>query len=86
MLQYGLPFAEKSQYSGVMTSSAQRVQHHSEPPQSGRQPRVQCSSCGNYDVRRSQSRGLVDAMARTLGFKPYRCRGCRSRFFAKPLG
>lgn len=44
---------------------------------------VNCTSCGSNDVRRSHSRHLFDGVARTLGFKPYRCRSCRSRFFAK---
>jgi hypothetical protein len=47
------------------------------------QPVPNCTSCGRNDVRRSHSRGLFDGIARTLGFKPYRCRACRARFFAK---
>ena len=42
-----------------------------------------CTSCGRGDVRRSHSRKLFDGVARTLGFKAYRCRGCRARFFAR---
>jgi hypothetical protein len=45
-----------------------------------------CSTCGRNDVRRSHSRGLFDGVARTLGFRPFRCRGCRARFFAKLPG
>jgi len=45
--------------------------------------RPRCTACGHSDVRRSHSRGLFDGLVRTLGFKPYRCRGCRARFFAK---
>jgi hypothetical protein len=42
-----------------------------------------CTSCDRSDVRRSHSRKLFDGVARILGFKAYRCRGCRARFFAR---
>ena len=44
---------------------------------------LQCSACGSSDIRRSQSRNLFDGLVRTLGLRPYRCRACRVRFFAK---
>ncbi|HEY2407306.1 MAG TPA: hypothetical protein VGI10_14950 [Polyangiaceae bacterium] len=46
------------------------------------EPREQhCPRCGSRDARRSQSRHLFDGIARTLGFKAFRCRSCRLRFF-----
>src|SRR5450755_4243686 len=41
-----------------------------------------CRHCQRNDVRRSYARGTIDALARVLGYKPYRCRWCRTRFFA----
>lgn len=43
-----------------------------------------CPRCRRHDVRRSHSRGPIDALARALGFKPFRCRACRTRYFAMP--
>jgi hypothetical protein len=41
-----------------------------------------CPACGRDDVRRSRSKGLFDSLARTLGFRPYRCRACRTRYLS----
>src|SRR5450755_3030405 len=41
-----------------------------------------CPHCQRNDVRRSYARGTIDAVARVLGYRPYRCRWCRTRFFA----
>jgi len=41
-----------------------------------------CPSCNGGDVRRSRRGGLLDSMVRLFGLHPYRCRACRSRYFA----
>ncbi|HEX7452154.1 MAG TPA: hypothetical protein VF294_07715 [Polyangiaceae bacterium] len=53
------------------------------PAQSAARHTPRCTSCGSGDVRRSHSRHLFDALVKTIGFRPYRCRMCRGRFFAK---
>jgi hypothetical protein len=58
-------------------SRTQRVELESRVPPA-------CPRCRRTDVRRSHSRGPVDALARALGFRPFRCRACRARYFATP--
>jgi hypothetical protein len=41
----------------------------------------QCWSCGALKVRRSHSRRFSDALAAALLLSPYRCAGCRVRFY-----
>jgi transposase-like protein len=50
--------------------------------------KIGCPSCNSPDIRRSIGRGMVDAVMLSLQRTPYRCRGCRRRFFrntAKPV-
>jgi hypothetical protein len=42
----------------------------------------QCWRCGAPKVRRSRSDGFVDAAASVFLLRPFRCTGCRLRFFA----
>ena len=44
-----------------------------------------CPHCGSTDTRASRSTRWRDAFPRTLGREPYRCRGCRKRFYASPF-
>lgn len=53
--------------------STTRPVEHEAPPT--------CPRCHRGDVRRSHSRGPLDALARVLGFRPFRCRACRTRYF-----
>jgi len=41
-----------------------------------------CPSCNRNDVRPSHSRGFFDGLVKAVGFKAYRCRACRTRYFA----
>jgi hypothetical protein len=40
-----------------------------------------CWSCGATKVRRSASRSWLDALATVFFLAPYRCAGCRVRFY-----
>jgi hypothetical protein len=40
-----------------------------------------CWRCGAIKVRRSASFGIIDTLVKFLFLVPYRCRGCRSRFY-----
>jgi hypothetical protein len=40
-----------------------------------------CWKCGAPKVRRSAHRGAVDTLALVFLLVPYRCRGCRIRFY-----
>lgn len=40
-----------------------------------------CWKCGAPKVRRSTPRGAVDSLALVFLLVPYRCRGCRIRFY-----
>jgi len=40
-----------------------------------------CWSCGASKVRRSARSRITDALAKFLFLVPYRCRGCRRRFY-----
>lgn len=40
-----------------------------------------CWHCGASKIRRSASYCITDALAKLLFLVPYRCRGCRSRFY-----
>jgi len=42
----------------------------------------QCWRCGATKVRRSRSDGFSDAAASLLLLRPFRCTGCRARFYA----
>jgi len=42
----------------------------------------QCCRCGAMKVRRSQLRRWSDRFAAMLLLSPYRCSGCRARFYA----
>lgn len=42
----------------------------------------QCWRCGAAKVRRSRSDGFLDAAAAVLLLRPFRCTGCRARFYA----
>ena len=41
-----------------------------------------CWSCGAEKVRRSQSTGMLDTLAAMMLLGPFRCSGCRTRFYA----
>ena len=41
-----------------------------------------CPRCFGRDVRRSQEGGIIDAFMRILHQSPFRCRGCRNRFYS----
>lgn len=40
-----------------------------------------CSNCGSYDIRPSTSRNALDIVLACLFLSPFRCRGCRERFY-----
>src|SRR5512143_1125268 len=40
-----------------------------------------CWRCGASKVRRSRSDGFIDAAASLLLLRPFRCKGCRVRFY-----
>jgi len=40
-----------------------------------------CSACGYHKVDRSGPDGVRDTLAGWLGFIPYRCQGCKFRFY-----
>jgi hypothetical protein len=43
--------------------------------------KVRCPSCGGLDIRPSQRDGILDNIMTMLRRSPYRCRGCRRRFY-----
>jgi hypothetical protein len=60
-----------------------RVESSQELSQSHRSvARMSCPSCGSLDIRRSHSRGLLDGLARAMGYLAHRCRACRARYYA----
>ena len=44
-------------------------------------PLPQCWRCGAAKVRRSRADGFMDAAASLLLLRPFRCTGCRVRFY-----
>ena len=43
-----------------------------------------CTGCGSYDVRPSYSTAkIIDRIAGYLSRRPFRCRCCRRRFYAR---
>ena len=72
-------------YPAVMQSSLPSPGSSIAPSELQSRAMPRCNACGHADVRRSHSLRFLDGVAGTLGFKPFRCRGCRARFFAKPL-
>lgn len=42
---------------------------------------IACPRCGEHKVRPSIKKGPLDAMLSLLRVEPYRCRGCRRRFY-----
>ncbi len=40
-----------------------------------------CPQCGSHDARRSRRRNVWERAISLLGYLPYRCRDCRTRFF-----
>jgi hypothetical protein len=44
-----------------------------------------CPICSAGDIERVPRDGVVDHVARLLGWRVYRCRECRSRFYDRPL-
>jgi len=71
-------------------ASAAYAERHAPPwAESARlaaEPKLTCPRCGQDDVRLSRSRGLLDRLAAAAGFKPQRCRACRTRFFSMKHG
>lgn len=47
---------------------------------------MNCPKCQSADIRSSRSPGWVDAFQRARGRDAFRCRDCRSRFFARDSG
>ncbi|HUA87398.1 MAG TPA: hypothetical protein VMB85_26255 [Bryobacteraceae bacterium] len=45
----------------------------------------QCWKCGAAKVRRSHFHGFLDTVAAISLLSPFRCSGCRSRFYALRL-
>jgi hypothetical protein len=43
-----------------------------------------CWKCGAPKIRRSESPRFPDMLASLCMLEPYRCRGCRTRFYALP--
>ena len=43
--------------------------------------KYRCPSCGGTDTRRSYRDGLLDTLMQIFRKRPYRCRGCRRRFY-----
>jgi hypothetical protein len=43
--------------------------------------KFRCPSCGGADIRRSLPGGLLDSLMMVFGKAPFRCRGCRRRFY-----
>lgn len=41
----------------------------------------QCYACGAMKVRPSRAEGFSDTMVMSLLMRPYRCGGCRARFY-----
>jgi len=67
-----------NQAASVSTSPEQREPERE--PEEASFPN--CPACGRDDVRRSRSRGIIDLVIRAFGFRPYRCRACRTRYFS----
>jgi DNA-directed RNA polymerase subunit RPC12/RpoP len=44
---------------------------------------IECPKCGSPDKRPSISAGFLDRFWRVIGYVPYRCRSCRTRFFRR---
>ena len=42
---------------------------------------IQCPSCGMHKVRRSSLAGVIDGLLSRVGVFPFRCFGCRFRFY-----
>ncbi|MBI1786813.1 MAG: hypothetical protein HYR60_04570 [Acidobacteria bacterium] len=40
-----------------------------------------CPHCGEHKARASMRRGFLDLLLRLISIHPYRCRGCRRRFY-----
>ena len=45
-----------------------------------------CPQCGGANLRRSRRRGLLERGFSLLGYLPYRCRDCQTRFFRQEAG
>src|SRR5471030_96810 len=45
--------------------------------------KLRCPGCGGPDVRRSQSRGMLDSIMKMARKSPFRCRGCSRRFYRR---
>jgi len=52
-------------------------------PESEDLARAACPRCKSRDVRRSRARGPIDLMMSAFGYRPHRCRWCRTRYFAR---
>ncbi len=83
-------FGDERSRGPTLLSFEQRGQSMAEPAPVSTTRRVElehgappaCPRCRRGDVRRSHARGPLDALARALGFRPFRCRACRARYFA----
>ncbi len=42
-----------------------------------------CPSCGSTDTRHSYPGGALDMFMELFGKRPFRCRGCRKRFYGR---
>jgi len=79
----------RSEHFAQQASAAAYTESQARPwPESERhaEPKLSCPRCGQDDVRRSRSRGLLDRLAAAAGLEPQRCRACRTRFFSMKHG
>lgn len=73
---------EFAQQASATAYAADQAPTWSEPARLHPEVKLTCPRCGQDDIRRSRSRGLLDRLAAAAGLKPQRCRACRTRFFS----
>jgi hypothetical protein len=50
-------------------------------PQAIEFPSLTCPRCSSNHVRRASRAGFLEELLRVIGMAPYRCRGCRHKFY-----
>lgn len=53
------------------------------PSSSATGTNISCPCCSSMDCRRSMRHGGRDFLRRLLGMFPWRCNGCRNRFYLR---
>ncbi len=53
--------------------------------QPARLPLITCPNCKSSQVRYSRKASFQDELRGLFGRRPYRCEGCKNRFFAPPV-